>query len=287
MEFVPPICLFTCCRLEYIKLGSPSDPTWSEFPQTLTQTQGVRRYVTLFESPFVDSSLSEKENNALRASSLLAVPPPPPEVQPWRDCKGLISPRANLTQWASYVQAVASGMRRPPRAATDCPNQDIAGVLHRLENLTGVGFCRLCYTLGSNCGCSRATYQAPHGYRNTALWTPPKPSYASMASSTMTTTSTSMRGVSPTVGPPPGFPAMGAPTLMDVSPSYNPLAHAGVGRGLQPQSTPGSTRPRGPWCCRLVPSMTLSPPINWPLPQKVMRHIQPPHTSRWDTHLSR
>ena len=236
-----PICLFTCCRLEYIKLGSPSDPTWSEFLQTLTQMQGVRRYVTLFESPFVDSGLS-----ALRASSLLAVPPPPPEVQPLEGLQGTNLPEANLTQWASYVQDVASGMWRPPRATRDCPNQDIAGVLHRLENLTRVGFCCLCYALGNNCGCSRATYQASHGYGSTALWTPPKPSYASMASSTMTTASTSMRGVSPTTGPPPSFPAMGAPTPMDVLPSYNPLAHAGVGRGLLPQSTPGSTRPRGP-----------------------------------------
>ena len=137
-------------------------------------------------------------------------------------------------------------MQRLPRAATDCPNQDIAGVLHRLENLTRVGFCHLCYTLGSNCGCSRAAYQAPHSYGSMALWTPPKPSYASMASSMMTTTSTSIRGVSPTVGPPPGFPAMGVPTPMNVSPSYNPLAHAGVGRGLWPQSAPGSTRPWGP-----------------------------------------
>ena len=134
-------------------------------------------------------------------------------------------------------------MQRPPHTATDCPNQDIAGVLHRLENLTGVGFCCLCYALGSNCGCSRATHQAPHGYRGPALWVLPKPSYASMASSMMTTASTSMRGVSPTVGPPPGFPAMGAPTPMDVSlasQSYNLLACAEVGRGLWSQSAPGS-----------------------------------------------
>ena len=77
---MPLICLFTYCRLEYIKLGSQKDPMWSDFPQTLTQMQGVRRYVTLFESPFMDSGLSERENNALRASSLLAVPPPPPKV---------------------------------------------------------------------------------------------------------------------------------------------------------------------------------------------------------------
>ena len=244
-----PICLFTCCRLEYIKLGSPSDPTWSEFPQTLTQTQGARRYVTLFESPFVDSSLSERENNALRASSLLAVPPLPPEVQPLEGLQGTNLPEANLTQWASYVQDVASGMWKPPRVATDCPNQDIAGVLHTLENLTGVGFCCLCYALGGHCGCLRAAPQAPPSYMEQALWAPPQPSYASMASSTMTTASTSMRGVSQTAGPPPGFPAMGSPTPMDVSPasqSYNPLAHAGVGRGLWPQSAPGSARPQAP-----------------------------------------
>ena len=204
MKFVSPICLFTCCRLEYIKLGSPSDLTWSEFPQTLTQMQGARRYVTLLESPFVDSSLSERENNALRASSLLAVPPPPPEVQPLEGLQGTNLPEANLTQWASYIQDVASGMWRPPRMATDCPNQDIAGVLHKLENLTGVGFCCLCYALGGHCGCSRATHQAPHGYGSQALWVPPQPSYASIASSTVTTASTFMRGVSPTVGPPPG-----------------------------------------------------------------------------------
>ena len=66
--------------LECIKLGSPSDPMWSDFPLPLTQTRGARRYMTLFESPFEDSSLSETENNALRVSSLLAVPPPPPDA---------------------------------------------------------------------------------------------------------------------------------------------------------------------------------------------------------------
>ena len=173
-----------------------------------------------------------------------------------------------------------------PRPATDCPNQDIAGVLHRLENLTGVGFCCLCYALGSNCGCSRATYQAPQGYGSMALWTLPKPSYASMASSTMTTASTSMRGVSPTTGPPPGFPAMGAPTPMDVLLSCNPLAHAGVGRGLRPQSVPGSARPRAPGTIGLHQARP-SAPINQLLPQEVKRHIQPPHTSRRYTHLGR
>ena len=237
---------FTCCRLKYIKLGSPSDLTWSDFPQTLTQMQGARRYVTLFESPFVDSGLSETENNALMVSSLLAVPPPPPDVQPLEGLQGTNLIEVNLTQWASYVQDVALGMRRPPCAAMECPKRDIARVPHRLENLTGVGFCCLCYALGNTCGCSGATNQAPHGYGSRALWTLPKPSYASMASSTMTTASTSMRGVSPTMGPPPGFPTIGAPTSMDVSLGYNPLAHARVGRGLRPQSVPSLAGPQAP-----------------------------------------
>ena len=249
MVFRSPICLFTYCRVEYIKLGSPRDPMWSNFPQTLTQMQGARRYVTLLESPFVDSGLSERENNALRASSLLAVPPPPPEVQPLEGLQGTNLPEANLTQWASYVQDVASGMWKPHRTATDCPSQDMAGVLHKLENLTGVGFCCLCYTVGSSCRCSRAAPQAPPSYRDQALWVLPLPSYALMASPMITTASTSMRGVSSTSGPPPGFPARGVPTPMDVSPasqSYNLLAQAGVGRGLRPQSVLGSGRPRAP-----------------------------------------
>ena len=249
MEFVSSICLFTYCRLEYIKLGSPRDPIWSEFPQPLMQMEGVRHYITLFKSPFIDSSLSEGENNALRASSLLEVPPPPPEVLPLEGLQGVDLPKANLTQWASYVQDVASEMWKLPRVATSCPSQDMAGVLHRLENLTGVGFCRLCYALGGNCRCSKATPQAPLSYRGQALWVPPQPSYASMASPMVTTASTSMRGVSLTVGPPPGFPARGAPSPMDVllaAQSYNLLAQAGVGRGLWPQSVPGSARPWAP-----------------------------------------
>ena len=240
------IGLFTHCRLECIKLGSPSDPTWSEFPQPLTQTQGARRYVTLFESPFEGSDLSEAENNALRVSSLLVVPPPPPDMRPLEGLQWTNLTEANLTQWASDVQDVALGMWRPPCTAMECSKRDIAGVLHRLENPTGVSFCRLCYTLGNTCGCTGATRQAPQGYGSMALWTPPQPSYASMASSTMTTASTSMRGVSSTTGPPPGFPTLESPTPMDVLPGYNPLVHAGVGRGLRPQSQLGSARPQMP-----------------------------------------
>ena len=134
-------------------------------------------------------------------------------------------------------------MWRPPHAAVECPKQDIAGICHRLENLTRVSFCHLCYTLGNTCGCTGAIHHAPHGYGSMALWTPPKPSYASMMSSTMTTASTSMKGASSTMGPPPGSPTHETPRPMDVSLGYNPLVHAGVGWGLRPQSTLGLARP--------------------------------------------
>ena len=79
------------------------------------------------------------------------MPPPPPEVQPLEGLQGIDLPEANLTQWASYMQDVASWMWKPPCVATSCPSKEMAGILHKLENLLGIGFCRLCYTLGDSC----------------------------------------------------------------------------------------------------------------------------------------
>ena len=91
---------------------------------------GVRHYVTLFEAPFQASVLNDNKNNALRASSLMAIPPPPPGIQP---LAGSTTPDLlgnNLTQWASDVQEVASHMRWPPEAAVRCPLTDIIGILN-------------------------------------------------------------------------------------------------------------------------------------------------------------
>ena len=94
-----------------------------------------------------------------------------------------------------------------------------------------------------------------------------------MASPMITTASTSMRGVSSTAGPPPDFPARGAPTPMDVSPAsrgYNPLAHTGVGRGLRPsplRAQPGHRHLVPLACAKSDPQ----PTINQPPPQEVMR----------------
>ena len=100
-------------------LGSDKDPMWRDFPLALTQTQGARRYVTLFEAPFEASALSDHENNALWVSSLMAVPPPPPgmlllarlttvdQLNP----VGLIHPRRRL--W--HENASGGGSQMSPR----------------------------------------------------------------------------------------------------------------------------------------------------------------------------
>ena len=98
-------------------LGSDKDPTWREFPLALADTRGARRYVTLFEAPFEASVLSDRKNNALRASSLMAVPPPPPGMHLLARVTTVDLTGASLTQWASHIQDIASGMRWPLEAA--------------------------------------------------------------------------------------------------------------------------------------------------------------------------
>ena len=123
-------------RLEYIRLGSDKDPTWRDFPQALSETRGVRRYVTLFEAPFEASVLNDHENNALWAGSLLAVPPLPLGSQPLAGSTTVDLLGNSLTQWATHIQDATSGMILPPETAVNCPQVDMAGVLNRLEGMT-------------------------------------------------------------------------------------------------------------------------------------------------------
>ena len=111
-------------------MGSDKDPTWWEFSQALSETQGARRYVTLFEAPFEASVLTDHENNALRAGSLLAVPPPPLGSQPLAGSTTVDLLGNSLTQWATQVQDVTSGMILPPEVVVSCPQADIVGVLN-------------------------------------------------------------------------------------------------------------------------------------------------------------
>ena len=70
---------------------------WIDFPHSLTQVQGSRRYVTLFEYTIATASMNNQENLALRACSLRAIPPPPPECAPLEGLAEVNLHEANLT----------------------------------------------------------------------------------------------------------------------------------------------------------------------------------------------
>ena len=198
--------------------------------------------MTLFESAFTKASLGDHENLALRASSLRATPPPPPEVKSLDGLARVNLHEANLTQWASHIQDVASGMRKPPKAATDCPTEDIMGILHKLEEMTNVTFCWFCFILGGYCRCHPEVPWAP-----TPLWNPLGYSYATMAAVTTTSASTSMVGVPTVADPPPGYPALSLPMDTTLPPkATNLLAGVGVGRGKALQTMLAVVRPPGP-----------------------------------------
>ena len=120
---------------------------------------GTRCYITLFEAPFQASVLTDSENNALRASSLMAIPPPPPGSQPLAGSTAVDLMGNNLTQWALDVQEVASYMWWPPEAAVRCPLMDIIGVLNRLEGLARVRYCRSCFGISPGCQCSTVLFR--------------------------------------------------------------------------------------------------------------------------------
>ena len=135
----------------------------------------------------------------------------------------------SLTQWATHVQDVTSGMILPPEVAVNCPRADIMGVLDQLEGLTRVQYCRHCFGVGQRCQCSAIPHQAPGP--TSALWTPPTVSYAAMVSSTETMASTSAAGVTHLSYPPPGMPPLEAMDTLLAPTTENLLATAGVGRG--------------------------------------------------------
>ena len=148
VKSVPLIWFPLYCRREYIRLGSEQDSAWRDFPQALTEKGGARHYVTLFEAPFQASVLSDSENNALRASSLMVIPPPPPGSQPLAGSTAVDLMGNNLTEWALDVQEVTSYMRWPPKAAMRCPIMDMISVLNRLEGLARVRYCWSCFGVG-------------------------------------------------------------------------------------------------------------------------------------------
>ena len=219
----------------------------------------MRRYVTLFEAPFEASVLSDHENNTLWVGSLLAVPPPAPGSQPLAGSTMVDLLGNSLTQWATHIQDVASGMILPPEVVVNCPQADIVGVLNWLEGLTRVQYCQLCFGVGQKCQYSTIPHQAPG--QALALWTPPMMSYMAMASSTKTTASSSAAGVTPLSYPPLGMPPLEPMDTLPAPTLENLLAAAGVGRGGRGQSQ--QRAPTAPGICQTWP---MAPQQQMPTP---------------------
>ena len=177
------------------------------------------------------------------------MPPPVPGSQPLAGSMTVDLPGNSLTQWATHIQDVTSGMILPPEAVVNCPQADIVGVLNRMEGLTRVRYCRFCFGVDQKCWCSGIPHQAPG--QALALWMPPMMSYAAMASSTETTASSSVAGVTPPSYPPPGMPPLEPMDTLPAPTSENLLVTAGVGRGGRGQSQPQA--PYTPGICQMRP----------------------------------
>ena len=201
----------------------------------------MRQYITLFEAPFEASVLSDHKNNTIQVSSLLAVPPPPLGTQPLAGLTMVNLPGSSLTQWATHIQDVASGMRMPPEVVVNCPQEDIVGVLNWLERMTLVKYCRLCFRVGRKWVLQ---CPSPDSWSGISIMDTPTMSYVAMASSTKTTASSSV-----------GRYMLLAPT------SENFLTTAGVGRGSR-----GLRQPRTPTAPGLCQTRPTAPPQQMPTP---------------------
>ena len=191
----------------------------------------------------------------------MVVPPPAPGFQPLAGSTMADLLGNSLTQWATHIQDVTSGMILPPEVAVNCPQADIVGVLNRLEGLTRVRYCQHCFRVSQKCRCSAIPHQAPG--QASALWTPPTMSYMAMASSTKTTASSSAAGVTPPSYSPPGMPPLEAMDTLPAPTSENLLATAGVGRGSRARSQPRI--PTAPGICQTRPTV----PQQWaPTPRR-------------------
>ena len=123
------------------------------FPHTLEKMEGARRYISAFRAPLQE--LSPAQVHALRACSLLVKPPPkeggaPPGGFP-KDLSDL-----NLSNWASLVQDVTSGLMAPPPTLGNKVSLMAVALLNLLEKATGWVYCHFCYHVGSRCTCMGA-----------------------------------------------------------------------------------------------------------------------------------
>ena len=140
--------------------------------------------------------------------SLLVIPPPPLGRQIIQGDFPSDLLEINLSGWVSLVQDVAAGLQALPPELSSSLEPEAMTLLQRLEAVTQVGFCRLCYQLGTNCSCSGVS-ELVHSWSHIVRQTP---SYGATTSTGVTTTpSTSLGGMTGPVQPPPGL------TMWDLS----------------------------------------------------------------------
>ena len=152
---------FDFCRWEYIKLQSSGDSLWESFPQVLQSRDGAGRYINAFQAPFQElSPLTNHEMYVLRACSLLVIPLPIGRAVPQGGFPTDLM-QINLSAWASLVQDVAASLQVLPPRLSNSLDPEILSLLHRLEAVTQVKFCCLCYYPETNCRCAGVPPMTP------------------------------------------------------------------------------------------------------------------------------
>ena len=110
----------------------------------------------------------------------------------------------NLSAWASLVQDVAASLQVLPPRLSNCLDPEILNLLHQLEAVTQLKFCRLCYYPETNCRCAGVPPMTPPTSWSQIM--EQTPGYGMTASSGgVTTPNTSLGGMSGLVPPPTGI----------------------------------------------------------------------------------
>ena len=184
-------------------MQSSEDCLWESFPRALQSRDGAGRYINAFRAPFQELSLTYDEVYILQVCSLLVIPPPLGRAVPQGGFPTNLV-QINLSDWASLVQDVADGLQALPPGLSNCLDPEVLNLLHWLEAVTQVKFCRLCYYPGTNCRCAGIPPMTPPTSWSQIM--EQTPGYGTTASSSgVATPSTSLGGMFGLVTPPPGI----------------------------------------------------------------------------------
>ena len=198
-------------------MQSRDDSLWESFPRALLTQEGAGRYISAFRAPFQELPfLSPQQVYTLRACSLLVIPPPIGRTVPQGGFLTDLT-ELNLLGWAALVQDMAAGLQAlPPRLSHDFGLQVVA-LLQLLEVAIGVGFCHHCCNLRPRCRCVGVPQSTPP--MSWSQFMEQTPVYGVTPSSYgVAAPSTSRRGMSGYVPPPPGLTIWNMPPLEDASP---------------------------------------------------------------------